>query len=133
MQKVVVGVIENTQQQIFIAKRPQHVHLGGLWEFPGGKVEPGESWLEALKRELDEEIGIQVLCAKPLTEYKYHYDDRSVHLSFWHVSAFSGTAHGKEGQQVLWAEKNALAQYPMPKANKAILQDFHIVDSPCQD
>ncbi len=118
---VVAAVIENTNDQIFIAKRPPHVHQGDYWEFPGGKVEANELPKQALKRELFEEIGIQVQTCEPLIQIFHDYSDKSIFLDVWRVTEFTGKAWGKENQQTCWANKNELNQYQFPAANKAIL------------
>lgn len=124
---VAVGVIFDSPQanQVLIAKRPQHLHQGGLWEFPGGKLSAGESVEQALKRELLEELGITVLKAQPLMQVQHDYSDKQVFLDIWTVTEFSGDAQGEEGQQVEWVELQTLfspeSRYEFPKANKAIL------------
>ena len=124
---VAVGVIFDSPQanQVLIAKRLQHLHQGGLWEFPGGKLSAGESVEQALKRELLEELGIKVLKAQPLMQVQHDYSDKQVFLDIWTVTEFSGDAQGEEGQQVKWVELQTLfspeSRYEFPKANKAIL------------
>ena len=90
---VVVGVIVNSAKQILIAKRKANTHLAGLWEFPGGKLEAGEIPLDALKRELQEELGIQVIQAEPIKQIPYDYTEKKVLLDFWQVNQFVGQAH----------------------------------------
>jgi 8-oxo-dGTP diphosphatase len=118
---VVVGIIINSQQEIFIAKRPPDKYKGGLWEFPGGKVELHETILQALKRELKEEIGIEVLAAKPWIITQHNYGDRFVELNVLLVTDFTGEPQGKEGQEIAWVSKNALSQFEFPEGNKKIL------------
>ena len=123
---VAVGVIFNSQQnQILIAKRPEHLHQGGLWEFPGGKVSAGESVDQALKRELFEELGITVIRARPLMMVQHDYSDKQVFLDIWTVTQFSGNAQGAEGQQIKWVDFPELyrpeSRYKFPQANQAIL------------
>lgn len=118
---VVAAVIENQQGQVFIAKRPDHAHQGGLWEFPGGKVELDESAKHALKRELFEEIGIHIQKYEPLIQISHDYPDKSVLLDVWRVTHFDGIAHGKEGQQTCWINKSKLSQFDFPAANKPII------------
>jgi 8-oxo-dGTP diphosphatase len=120
--QVVVGILINSQQEIFIAKRPPNKYKAGLWEFPGGKVELNESLFDALKRELEEEIGIQILSAEPWLVTQHDYGDRVVLLNTWLVTQFSGEAHGKEGQQIAWIPKSALNQFQFPDGNKEILE-----------
>lgn len=118
---VAAAVIEDTQGRIFIAKRPDDKHQGGLWEFPGGKVEDGETAEQALVRELEEEIGIGVTNCKPLIQVPYHYPDKSVLLDVFHVTGFEGEAWGKERQEVTWVAKRQLDSYQFPAANRPIL------------
>ncbi|HFE39227.1 MAG TPA: Nudix family hydrolase [Gammaproteobacteria bacterium] len=118
---VVAAVVENGKGEIFIAKRPAHSHQGGRWEFPGGKVEPGESAKQALARELFEETGIVVKKCRPLIQISHNYPDKSVFLDVWQVSDFDGEAHGKEGQETCWINKHRLDQFQFPAANKAII------------
>jgi 8-oxo-dGTP diphosphatase len=111
--------------KILIAKRADHQHQGGLWEFPGGKVEAGESAQLALQRELEEELGLQSSIAdmRPLITIPFHYPDKSVLLDVWAVynaSAFKESI-GKEGQPLVWVEQTELADYEFPAANKAII------------
>jgi 8-oxo-dGTP diphosphatase len=118
---VAVGVILRNGE-LFIAKRQGDQHLAGLWEFPGGKVEANETVLDALKRELHEELGINVINAEPLIEQRHEYDIRTVVLDCWLVTQFSGEAHGKEGQPTTWARIDECAStYPMPEPNVHIL------------
>jgi 8-oxo-dGTP diphosphatase len=118
---VVVAVIDNGRGEILIAKRRVHVHQGGVWEFPGGKVEVGEAVHSALKRELHEELGIETENAHPLIRIPHHYPDRKVLLDVWRVTAFSGEPHGAEGQPLAWVKKDALSEYEFPAANQTII------------
>ena len=125
---VAVGVIFDNQQadQILIAKRPQHLHQGGLWEFPGGKVAAGETVDQALKRELFEELGITVIKSQPLMQVEHNYSDKQVFLDIWTVTQYSGEARGLEGQECRWVAMQQLlcaeSKYQFPEANKAILE-----------
>lgn len=118
---VAVGAVFNPQGQILIARRPPHVHLGGLWEFPGGKLETGESVEHALARELAEEIGIQVRTCRPLIKLRHNYPERQVLLDVWRVDAFDGTPHGRENQAVAWVWPDELAGYDFPAGNRPII------------
>jgi len=118
---VAVGVIRRGAE-IFISKRPDALHQGGKWEFPGGKVETGETVLEALNRELQEEVGLTVLAATPLLQLEYDYPEKTVLLDVWCVDEFSGVAAGREGQQVAWVHYQQLSNYQFPDANQPILQ-----------
>ena len=118
-----IDVIVNENGQICIARRAQQVHLGGLWEFPGGKCEVGEAPRAALQRELSEELDICVEQAEPLCQFDYNYpeDDRYVTLDFWKVTAFAGQAKGLEGQPVKWVSLRELVEYQFPQTNQRVV------------
>lgn len=118
---VVAAVIRNAQQEILLALRPSDKHMGGLWEFPGGKCEAGESPTQALTRELQEELGILITAPQPLIQVRHDYPDLHVLLDVYAVNTFSGRAHGAEGQQVRWVQPSALADYQFPAANRTIV------------
>ena len=126
---VAVGVVVNEQRQVLIALRSKAQHQGGLWEFPGGKIESGESDCQGLARELAEEVGIDVIATEVLTDIKHDYGDKIVDLRFILVTEFSGEAQGKVGQQIKWVSINDLPQYSFPEANKVIIplliEKFH--------
>jgi 8-oxo-dGTP diphosphatase len=123
---VAVGVIENKRGEILIAKRPDSAHQGGLWEFPGGKVDAGETLQSALYRELKEELAIDVQQSQPLIQIRHDYPDKSVLLDVYRVTDFSGEAKGNEGQPVLWVRPELLSQYEFPAANKSIINAIHL-------
>lgn len=118
---VAVGVVKNNLGQILIAKRPLDVHQGGLWEFPGGKVEAGETLLQALARELWEELDIDIQTAEPLIQIRHDYHDKSVLLDVCVVNDFNGTALGNEGQPIRWVDTAVLNSYDFPAANRPII------------
>lgn len=124
---VVAAIIadQNDSNKILIAKRPDHVHKGGLWEFPGGKVEQGEHVFEALARELEEELAIFVLQAEPFINIQYDYPEKSVLLDVWKVTEFSGNAKGNEGQAIKWVLIDQLNEYSFPEANNVIIDELH--------
>lgn len=120
---VAVAVIMRGNE-VLIARRPDGVHQGGLWEFPGGKVERNETVQHALKRELKEELDIDVdphVGVKPLIRIRHDYGDKAVLLDVWVVSRFSGNAKGAEGQPIKWVEKENLVEFAFPEANKPII------------
>ncbi len=124
MEKIVhvaVGVIEDGDGKICIALRPKGKHLEGYWEFPGGKVESGESVQSALARELLEELSIAIESTQPLIEIKHQYPTKTVFLDVHVVNKFTGNASGKEGQEVRWVKKSELTQFQFPDANKEII------------
>ncbi|MGR6503914.1 8-oxo-dGTP diphosphatase MutT [Shewanella sp. Koi 1] len=118
---VAVGIILNPNGQILLAKRPEHLHQGGKWEFPGGKVEQGETVTQALIRELKEEVALIVSASEPFMALSYDYPDKHVLLDIHTVSEFTGEAQGLEGQQIAWVNKHELSHYDFPEANKPIL------------
>lgn len=118
---VAAAVIRGKDGQILIAKRCDDKHQGGLWEFPGGKVEAGETAQAALARELEEELGILVTTARPLIQVRHDYPDKHVLLDVWDVSAFTGEPHGAEGQPLAWVSARQLSEYEFPAANRPIV------------
>lgn len=109
--------------RILLAQRPEGKTLAGLWEFPGGKVEPGETPEETLIRELDEELGIRtkVACLAPLTFASHTYEDFHLLMPLYICRRFEGTAHGREGQAIKWVRPKALRDYPMPPADEPLI------------
>ena len=118
---VAAAVIRDSAGKILIARRADTQHQGGLWEFPGGKVEDGEAVEAALGRELQEELGIQVTAARPLIKVRHDYPDKQVLLDVWEVSGFTGEPHGAEGQPLAWVSARELAGYEFPAANQPIV------------
>ena len=119
---VAVGVILDSSRRVLLTRRAADSHQGGLWEFPGGKVEPGESLAVALARELHEELGIRVRRSSPLLEVQHDYGDKQVRLDVHVVWEFEGQALGREGQPLAWVAGNELAQYSFPAANTPIVE-----------
>ena len=125
---VAVGVVVGVDGKILIAKRPQTAHQGGLWEFPGGKVDAGESIHQALDRELMEELGISVTTCEPLIQIRHHYPDKSVLLDVYKVTGFTGEPYGAEGQPICWVQPNKLIKFDFPAANKPIISAISLPD-----
>lgn len=119
---VAVGVVLAADGRILLARRPGHLHMGGRWEFPGGKVEAGESAEQALIRELEEEVGLQARTPSKLLRVEYDYGDKIVRLHSWLIERFSGTARGREGQKIIWVSAAELGDYQFPDANLAIVE-----------
>ena len=113
-------------KSVIVARRPQHLHQGGLLEFPGGKIEPEETVERALCRELYEELGIDVLRSpkSPLTLIEHHYEDKSVYLDVWTVDGYRGKATGQEGQQVFKIAIEELDYRDFPAANMKIIDQL---------
>jgi len=125
---VAVALIDG-DGRILLAQRPPGKSLAGLWEFPGGKIEPGETPEAALIRELAEELGIDVAasCLAPLTFASHGYDDFHLLMPLFVCRRWKGTPIPREGQTLAWVYHTKLADYPMPPADKpliAMLQDL---------
>lgn len=126
---VVAAAICDQKDHVLIARRPDHVHQGGKWEFPGGKVEPGEGIEQALRRELAEELGILPTAYEPLITVKHRYPDKRVLLDAWRVSTFQGTPKGREGQIIAWVARTELSKYTFPEANQPIISALDLPDT----
>jgi len=120
---VAACALVDTDGRVLLAQRPEGKTLAGLWEFPGGKVEPGETPEETLIRELDEELGIttKIPCLAPLTFASHTYDDFHLLMPLYVCRRFEGTAHGREGQAIKWVRPKALRDYPMPSADEPLI------------
>ena len=123
---VAVGVVRDAGGNVLISRRPDHVHQGGLWEFPGGKCEPGETVEQALKRELHEELGIEITAAEPLIQIRHNYPDRRVLLDVFQVTRFSGQPRSKEAQPLRWVPPQQLYRYPFPAADYPIVTAINL-------
>jgi 8-oxo-dGTP diphosphatase len=121
VQQVVAAVIINPAGQVLLARRPLDRHQGGLWEFPGGKLERGEEPRAALVRELHEELGIVARAVRPLIKVAHAYPEKSVLLDVWRVNAFNGEPHGREGQPIEWVFQRDLPYRDFPAANRPIV------------
>ncbi len=119
---VAVGVILDGADNILLTRRAVDSHQGGLWEFPGGKVEEGESLQSALARELREELGIEIGPTHPLLEVRHDYGDKSVRLDVHVIRDFTGEAEGLEGQPLAWVPVGELGRYQFPAANEPIVE-----------
>lgn len=115
------AIFNEPGDKVLLALRPAHLHQGGLWEFPGGKVEHGEDALAALRRELREEVGITVTRARPLIRIPHTYPDKAVLLDVWRVDGYTGVAAAHEGQRLEWVAPDNLADKHYPAANLPVL------------
>ena len=118
---VAVGILIDPQGRVLITRRAPQTHQGGLWEFPGGKVEPGETIVDALARELKEELGVTVLISEPFMTLDHDYGDQCVCLAVHRVTSWRGEPSGMEGQPLAWEQPANLTDWPFPAANQPIL------------
>jgi len=122
---VAVAVIMNDKKEVLLALRAMEQHQGGLWEFPGGKVEKGESVFEALIREVREELNVSIVDAEPFTTVSHDYSDKTVLLDVWYVNDYLGTPQGHEGQKIRWCAIDDLRHEEFPAANVPIISAIH--------
>ncbi|MFQ3175987.1 MAG: 8-oxo-dGTP diphosphatase [Psychromonas sp.] len=117
-----IAIVKNSQNLFLICLRPDHVHQGGKWEFPGGKINKNESAEQAMLRELKEEVGITALDYRLLETTFFDYGDKQLNLNFFLVNQFTGEALAQEGQRMQWVSKAELLNYSFPDANAAIIK-----------
>ena len=118
---VAVAAIVNSDNEVLISQRKQGTHLGGYWEFPGGKLEQGESISAALLRELEEELAIRPVSSRPLIRARYRYPEKSVLLDVWKIDAWSGIPRGVEGQRIAWRPLDQLDAEAFPPADIPVI------------
>ncbi|PVZ88865.1 8-oxo-dGTP diphosphatase MutT [Serratia sp. S1B] len=119
---IAVGIIRNSHQEIFITRRAADSHMAGFWEFPGGKIEAGETIEQALYRELLEETGIYAQQMQFVDVLEHHFSDRIVTLNFYLVEGWRGEPYGREGQLGRWVKQNELCEAEFPEANASIIK-----------
>lgn len=124
--EVAAAVIQREDGSFLLGQRPPGKVYAGYWEFPGGKIEPGEAPLAALERELHEELGIDVERAYPWLTRDYDYAHAAVRLRFFRVVAWSGTLHGRESQRFAWQAPDAISVDPLLPANAPILRALRL-------
>lgn len=107
--------------RLLITRRPEGTHLGGLWEFPGGKLEGGETWEAGLIRELHEELGITVAVDRLVCEVTHAYPDRTVHLRFFACRLMVGEPRPLGCAALAWVRREELADHDFPPADAAVL------------
>jgi 8-oxo-dGTP diphosphatase len=120
---VAACALVDTDNRILLAQRPEGKSLAGLWEFPGGKVEAGETPEETLVRELNEELGIvtKVACLAPLTFASHTYERFHLLMPLYICRRYEGIPQGREGQAIKWVKSKALREYPMPPADEPLI------------
>lgn len=120
--RVSAGVLTRDGGEFLLGQRPKGKAFAGYWEFPGGKLEAGETEREALDRELNEELGIEVVEAKLWRVEHAVYPHASIELNFFHVSQWKNDPWGKEGQRIIWETLPLLNARPILPANKVIIE-----------
>jgi len=115
---VVAAALFDASGRVLIAERPAGKHMAGRWEFPGGKVAPGESEQAALARELQEELGIEVTDARPMMRLTHRYPDREVELSLWVVGSYRGQPQALDGQRLKWVQRTQLGGEDILEADR---------------
>jgi 8-oxo-dGTP diphosphatase len=119
--RVVAGAVFDPQGRVLIAQRPAGKHMAGRWEFPGGKINAGESELQALRRELLEELGVNLERAERLLELSHDYPERRVQLCMWRVTAYRGEPRTLDGQALKWVKPADLASEDLLEADRPIV------------
>ena len=126
---VVAGAVLGADEggmRVLLAKRPASAHQGGKWEFPGGKRRTGESPAQTLARELEEELGIRVRAWRRLIRFPYAYPEFRMDFEVFRVTAWEGTARGREGQEVRWVPLPELGQWTTPPASRPVVRALRL-------
>ncbi|MDF1761226.1 MAG: 8-oxo-dGTP diphosphatase MutT [Coxiellaceae bacterium] len=119
---VAVGVVMNSEQQVLMTQRPDDKDYAGFWEFPGGKVESGETSYQALCREFKEEIAIDVEHAEPLINLQHEYKNYAVELHVWLITQYAGELQAMENQAMQWVALSDIDSYQVLEANHEIIE-----------
>ena len=120
--RVVAAVLRDERGRVLIAQRPAGKHMGGYWEFPGGKIAPGESGEQALARELAEELGVSLRRCHPLLQLRHDYADRVVELDVFMVDDYCGEPAGLEAQALKWVAAAELGGQALLPADQPIVE-----------
>ena len=116
-----IAVIERRGRYL-ISRRRAHAHLGGLWEFPGGKRLAGESWQACVRREVREELGVKISCVRRWAPLRFAYPDRQVHLELFRCRIVRGRPRAQDGQAIRWVTSAQLARLRVPPANDPLVR-----------
>lgn len=118
----IVAAIIRRDDKILITKRPDHVHLAGLWEFPGGKLEAGESLEAALQREIREELGVDISVESEFVSVEHEYTDKSVHLHFFNCTILRGEPQLLDVADIRWVKTAELVDFEFPPADVELIR-----------
>ena len=122
---IAVGLVFNEEGHLLIQRRPEEGLLGGLWEFPGGKQEPGETLAETCRRELQEELAIEVEIVAPFHTVKHAYTHFKITLHAFSCRLVSGVPESQHGSPVRWVPVDTLDDYAFPRANRRLIEKLH--------
>ena len=128
--RVVAAALFDAERRVLIAERPAGKHMAGWWEFPGGKVAAGETDAAALKRELREELGVEVRPDYEVMQLQHDYPDRVVDLVLWHATLEGGAPRGLGGQQLKWVECQTLGNQRLLPADQPFIAALQLLSSP---
>jgi 8-oxo-dGTP diphosphatase len=120
--RVVAAALFDADGKVLIAERPPGKHMAGRWEFPGGKIQPGETEWAALARELTEELGVELQEGRPLMALHHEYEDYQVELSMWVVECYGGDPQGLDGQRLKWVRPAQLLSENMLEADRPFIE-----------
>lgn len=120
------GVLIDDRGRVLLARRPANKHLGGMWEFPGGRIEEGEDSRAGLVRELREELGIDLDFCEPLIHVRHAYPEKTVSLWFYRVTKWRGEPHGREGQPLKWVMPGAVVPSELPPADVPVVRALQL-------
>lgn len=123
---VAAAVLRDAAGRVLLAQRLPHQHLAGLWEFPGGKLEPGETLAEGLRREIREELDVEVEAIAPLVKVRFEYPDKTVLLDTWRVTRWSGEPRGVEGQPLRWVYPHEMIPSEFPPADVPVIDALRL-------
>ena len=118
---IVVAAVIEEHDRFFLTRRQAGVHLAGMWEFPGGKIDPGETHHDALRREIREELDVDVVVGDLVLHTEHAYADRTVALSFYRCT-LTGTPTPQLGQEMRWVARGELASLGLPPADKELIE-----------
>ncbi len=128
--RVVAAALFDAARRVLIAERPPGRHMAGRWEFPGGKADPGEGDFDALRRELREELGVEMIAARHCVTLTHAYPDRTVELSMWVVDQYRGEPRSLDGQRLKWVAVGRLTAEDILEADRPFIEALQAARAP---